>query len=118
MKSVVPKQFLCLAGVPIIMRSINAFRDFDKEMNIVLVLPKDQTTTWQKLCDEYQYKEQVLIAEGGDTRFQSVKNGLKHIKDDEGLIAVHDAVRPLVTNDIINNAFKCAAEKRNGSALH
>jgi 2-C-methyl-D-erythritol 4-phosphate cytidylyltransferase len=115
MKSAIPKQFLCLAGTPILMRSINVFRDFDKEINVVVVLPINQITAWKKLCEEYNFKEEILIAEGGDTRFHSVKNGLSLIQDDDGLIAVHDAVRPLISKEIIERIFHRA--KRNKTAV-
>jgi len=114
MNSTIPKQFLCLAGTPILMRSIAAFRDFDKEMNIILVLPKSQLRAWQKLCEKHSFTEKVTIAEGGDERFQSVKNGLRKIRDNKGFIAIHDAVRPLVTKELIERVFSCA--QKHGTA--
>ena len=115
MKSDIPKQFICLVETPILMRTISVFKDFDKDLNIVLVLPKEEIITWQKLCEEYSFTENLTIAEGGATRFYSVKNGLDKIHDSEGLIAVHDAVRPLITKDVIERIFNCA--EKNGAAI-
>lgn len=115
MKSDIPKQFLCLRGIPILMRCIDAFRDYDKNINVILVLPPDQKSNWLELCKKHNFKESFLIASGGETRFQSVKNGLMQIKEDNCLIAVHDGVRPLVSEDTIERAFDYA--EKNGTAI-
>ena len=115
MLSDIPKQFLSLDGIPILMRTITAFRNFDKNINIILVLPLDQQNQWNELCKKYNFKETHSIVSGGDTRFYSVKNGLAQITDDNCLIAIHDAVRPLVSIDVIGKAFTCA--EKNGTAI-
>jgi 2-C-methyl-D-erythritol 4-phosphate cytidylyltransferase len=96
MQSVVPKQFLRLYGKPVVLHSISAFAEFDPNITVILVLPADQFTQWEKIEQEYNIPVKVIITAGGETRFQSVKNGLSLVPDEESLVAVHDAVRPLV----------------------
>jgi 2-C-methyl-D-erythritol 4-phosphate cytidylyltransferase len=108
MKSNIPKQFLLLNGLPILMHTITAFKDY----RITLVLPEDQHSYWQGLCKQHNFNYAHDIISGGVTRFQSVSNGLKNIPD-EGKVAIHDGVRPLVTKDIIKNSFELAGEHGN-----
>jgi len=115
MLSDIPKQFLCLDGIPILMRTINSFRNYDKNIEIIIVLPFNQQNQWNELCEKYDFNKTHSIVSGGSTRFYSVKNGLAQITDDNCLIAVHDAVRPLVSLDIIDKAFNCA--EKNGTAI-
>ncbi|MFZ5970915.1 MAG: 2-C-methyl-D-erythritol 4-phosphate cytidylyltransferase [Bacteroidota bacterium] len=107
-KSKVAKQFLELRGLPILMHTINAFVRYSEKVKIVLVLPEDDQHTWQQLCQQYRFNVPLLLQTGGDTRFQSVKNGLDCIAED-GLVAIHDGVRPLVSEDIIGASFRLAA---------
>lgn len=101
----VPKQFLLLGGRPILMRTIEAFYNFDSAMNIVVVLPADQHDYWQDLCRQYSFtKIPYQLAEGGATRFHSTLNGLSKVPAD-GVVAVHDGVRPLVSADTLNRCF-------------
>jgi len=111
----IPKQFLCIDGIPILMRTINVFRNYNKNIRIIIVLPSDQQNQWNELCKKYNFNETHSIVSGGNTRFYSVKNGLNQINDDNCLIAVHDAVRPLVSIDVIGKAFSCA--EKNGTAI-
>lgn len=107
-KSVVPKQFLELNGLPILMHTINAFLRYSKSINIILVLPEDDFETWRALCTKHNFTVNLILQKGGDTRFQSVKNGLEKIEGD-GLVAIHDGVRPLVSEDIIGASYRLAA---------
>jgi len=107
-KSVVPKQFLLLQGRPILMHTIQAFVDYSPEIKIILVLPHDVIERWEALCTEYNFSIPVQVVVGGDTRFQSVRNGLAVVAD-EGLVAIHDGVRPLVSSDIIGASYRLAA---------
>ncbi len=107
-KTKLPKQFLELNGLPIIMHTINAFYRYSKNVIIVLVLPEDDFDTWATLCKRYDFSKKLILQKGGDTRFQSVKNGLEKIEGD-GLVAIHDGVRPLVSEDIIGASFRLAA---------
>jgi 2-C-methyl-D-erythritol 4-phosphate cytidylyltransferase len=109
MNNNIPKQFIPIAGKPLLFFTINAFYRYSKSLNIILVLPAVQIAYWKKLCKEHSFTVPHIIAKGGETRFDSVKNGLKAIKG-KGLIAVHDGVRPFVSTETITNAFD-AAEK-------
>lgn len=111
MGSDIPKQFLPVGGLPVLMRTIMAFRRFDHEMGIILVLPRSQQQYWQGLCREYGFREDVRIADGGETRFHSVRNGLALIPDGEqALVGVHDGVRPFPSANTIRRVYE-AAEK-------
>lgn len=108
MGSEIPKQFLLLNGKAIILNTIDKFKQALPQARLVLVLPKAEVQRWNALAKDTPYAE-IEIAIGGQNRFDSVKAGLELI--DEGLVAVHDAVRPLVSKKTIQNAFKTAAEK-------
>ncbi len=109
MNNTLPKQFIELSGLPILMHTINAFFAYSDEIHIVLVLPENELAIWDGLCDKYNFDKKVIIALGGDTRFQSVKSGLAKIEAHDGLVAIHDGVRPLVSKDIIGASFRLAA---------
>ena len=117
--SAVPKQFLELAGKPVLMLTIDAFEQAlaQKSHEITVVLPQAQINYWQQLCKSYGFATAHKVVAGGNTRFESVKNGLgsfgSFAADD--LVAVHDGVRPLVTPRVIADTFALAAEK--GSAI-
>lgn len=115
MKSSTPKQFMLLNGLPILMHTLNSFFEYSSEIKIILVLPEDDLKTWKMLCQKYNYTKKVTIALGGESRFQSVKNGLDKIQEKEGLVAIHDGVRPLAGKDIIGASFRLAAV--HGSAV-
>lgn len=110
----IPKQFILLGGIPVLMHTIRNFYDFDPSIQLIVVLPADQISTWNELCREYHFKIEHQIVAGGDTRFQSVKNGLTQAAECE-LIAVHDGVRPLVSHETLARCFNCAEE--NGTAI-
>lgn len=109
MKKDISKQFIELKGLPILMHTINAFKAYSNEVDIILVLPPDEIDIWNNLCEKHNYTVDVTVAHGGDSRFQSVKNGLSKIDNSEGLVAIHDGVRPLVGKDIIGASFRLAA---------
>jgi 2-C-methyl-D-erythritol 4-phosphate cytidylyltransferase len=110
----VPKQFLFIGGRPILMHTMDAFIRYDKEIQIILVLPEEQVRYWQELCKECDFRINHIVRYGGETRFHSVKNGLKGIKPEEdSLIAVHDGVRPFVSKETLDRCFKTAREKGN-----
>ena len=104
-----PKQFISVGEKPILMHAIQAFYQAEENITLILVLPKEQTEYWQALCELHCFKVPVLIAEGGSTRFHSVRNGLKLIEE-EGLVAIHDGVRPFVSAKVIRDAFAAAQE--------
>lgn len=107
-KSKLPKQFLELNGLPILMHTINAFLRYSKDVSIILVLPEDDFKTWHTLCEKHNFTKKLILQKGGDTRFESVKNGLEKIEGN-GLVAIHDGVRPLVSEDIIGASYRLAA---------
>jgi len=109
MKSQIPKQFLTIAGTPILMHTIKRFWNYDNNINIVVVLAENQIKKWKKLCREYKFNIKHIIRKGGETRFESVKNGLRGIKDG-CLVAIHDGVRPLVNRSTIERCFSAAYE--------
>lgn len=112
MGSEIPKQFLLINGLPILMHTINRFFDYDKDISLILVLPEKQIEYWRDLCQKYNFKIAHQIAKGGETRYHSVKNGLKLISN-EGIVAVHDGVRPLVNTNVILKCFETAMKKGN-----
>ena len=101
----IPKQFLPVGDKPILMRTIERFLQYDKEMQVVLVLPESQQDYWQTLCSEYNFSLPYVLANGGETRFHSVKNGLAKVSLDATLIGVHDGVRPFVSIDTIRACY-------------
>jgi len=108
----IPKQFLELAGKPILMHSIERFREFDKLIKIIVVIPGNQFELWEKLKGKYSFSVSHTLVKGGSSRFFSVKNGL-HEVDDNGIVAIHDGVRPLVSIATIKRCFKTAEESGN-----
>ncbi len=107
-KSKVPKQFLILHGKPVLLHALEAFYRYSEKINIILVLPEDDFETWKLICEKYKFTKNIILQKGGESRFQSVKNGLAKIEG-EGLVAIHDGVRPLVSEDIIGASFRLAA---------
>jgi 2-C-methyl-D-erythritol 4-phosphate cytidylyltransferase len=110
----VPKQFLQLAGKPMLMHTLARFRDAIAVVQLIVVLPFDTIETWQRLCSEHRFILPHQIVAGGQERFYSVRNGLEIIKT-TGLVAVHDGVRPLVSARLIQSAFEAATT--HGSAI-
>lgn len=105
----VPKQFLLVGGMPVLMRTLMRFHQYSPLLNIILVLPVSQQDYWRKLCETYHFDLPYTLADGGDTRFASVKNGLSLVPDDaEGVVGVHDGVRPFVSVDVISRCYQAA----------
>ena len=105
----IPKQFLPIGGVPVLMRTLMRFREYSTDLQIILVLPHEQQDYWLQLCKEYHFLVEYLLADGGPTRFHSVQNGLALIPDEaEGVVGVHDGVRPFVSVDVIRRCYEAA----------
>jgi 2-C-methyl-D-erythritol 4-phosphate cytidylyltransferase len=109
MQHSLPKQFIELAGKPILMHTIERFYTYNPDIRIVVVLPEDQLQVWRQLCKQHKFQIFHMTVPGGKTRFGSVKNGLDTVHG-EALVAVHDGVRPFVSTVTIAAAFACAAE--------
>ncbi len=114
-KSKIPKQFLELQGKPVLLHTIEAFYRYSENIKVILVLPEDDFDNWASICERFQFKRLITLQKGGASRFQSVKNGLEKIKDN-GLVAIHDGVRPLVSEDIIAASFRLAAVHKSAVA--
>ena len=114
MGGTIPKQFLLLNGKPVLMRTIGVFYNSGTRPQIIAVLHPDFHAYWAGLCKTHNFNIPHLLVNGGETRFHSVKNGLDSIQDGaDSLIAIHDAVRPLTSEKIINTSYKYAAEHGN-----
>ena len=107
----IPKQFLPVCGKPVLMRTIEAFYTYDNQIHVILVLPVSQQEYWRELCQTYNFNLPHEIADGGDTRFHSVSNGLALVYG-EGLVGVHDGVRPFVSQEVIARCFAEAEQKK------
>lgn len=108
----IPKQFIPVGRKPVLMRTLETFRAYNPELGIVLVLPISQQEYWNRLCKEYDFQVPYRLADGGETRFHSVKNGLDTLpeEEEEALVAVHDGVRPFVSTEVLARCFETAAQ--------
>ena len=105
----IPKQFLPVNGLPILMLTIKRFREYDGSLRIILVLPKEQHEYWNELCKNYHFTDAYAVVEGGETRFHSVRNGLAAIPDDtQGVVGIHDGVRPFPSVEVIRACYETA----------
>ena len=129
----IPKQFIPIKGKPVLMRTLEAFHAYDAQMEMILVLPIDHQPYWKSLCEEYHFTLPHRIANGGETRFHSVQNGLALINEEDdvlkeclndvgvnphavvkSVVGVHDGVRPFVAASVID---ACYAEAAQGKAV-
>ena len=109
----IPKQFLPIGGKPVLMRTLERFRAYDDALQIILVLPEAQQAYWRELCGQYHFDVEYQLANGGQTRFHSVQNGLALVPDEaEGVVGVHDGVRPFPSIEVIRNCYATAREKK------
>ncbi len=116
MESEVPKQFLPVDGIPIIVHSIRKFLSYDKRIEIIVVLPETHLKQWEAIAFQYFPEQNISVTSGGLTRSASVMSGLALVTED-GLVAIHDAVRPYVSIDTIRSSFKSAEETGSGVAI-
>lgn len=109
MGSDTPKQFLPIGGKPVLMRTIERFHQYCKELNVIVVLPPEQQAQWRALCERHHFDLAHTIADGGSTRYESCQNGLAAIPDDaDGVVGFHDGVRPFVSVEVIERCFETA----------
>jgi len=117
MGSTTPKQFLPVAGLPIVMHTIRRFREYSPDIVIILVLPEDSDSYWQELCRQYNFSDpHLLTCTGGATRYHSVKNGLALVPAPDAsastpdIVGVQDGVRPLVSVEVIRRCYDAARQ--------
>ena len=105
----IPKQFLPIGGRPVLMHTLERFAEYCEDLQIILVLPREQQAHWRELCDKHHFCVEHCVVAGGETRFHSVQNGLAQIPDDaEGVVGVHDGVRPFVSVEVIARCYEAA----------
>ena len=110
----IPKQFLELAGKPVLMHTIERFRAFNGSIEVITVLPENQLRRWIELQKKHSFTIPQTLVKGGTARFFSVRNGLKFVSE-PGLVAIHDGVRPFVSTETIQRCF--AAAEQFGNAI-
>lgn len=110
----IPKQFLELNGTPILMHTLQQLHAIDKNMQLILVLPRNQFDTWTQLREAHHFSIPHLLASGGSTRFLSVQNGLAHVAETD-LVGIHDGVRPFISKAMVDRCFHAA--QTHGAAI-
>ncbi|MEA5428875.1 2-C-methyl-D-erythritol 4-phosphate cytidylyltransferase [Arcicella lustrica] len=110
MRSNLPKQFIEIGRLPVLMHTLIRFKEAFADIDLILVLPESQFDFWKELCQKHHFTVAHQLVKGGNSRFQSGKNGLAVIETD-GIVAVHDGVRPFVSKDIIRESFEVAQAK-------
>lgn len=111
----ISKQYLEIGAKPVLMHTLEKFHQVDADIELILVIPKDDFDLWDSFCKQYQFAIPHAVVAGGSSRFESVRNGLKAIDGDVGLVAVHDGVRPFVASEVIKESFLIA--EKFGSAI-
>ena len=113
MGGTIPKQYLDLNGKPMIIHTLERFFDYDPHMQVVLVMAKSHRKFWDVISISYNLDPGIVVATAGDSRYQSVKNGLQYI-DNGVVVGIHDAVRPLVSRETIDRSYRAATESGSG----
>lgn len=113
----VSKQYLPIGGKPVLMHTLQRFYDADPEIFLILVLPEPDFLIWRKLCEHHQFSIPHQVIGGGNSRFQSVKNGLNALPFEDGLVAIHDGVRPFVSSEVILASYTEAEKSGSGIAV-
>ena len=108
----IPKQFLPLNGRPVLMHTLERFRAYSEQLQIILVLPHEQQAYWRELCQKHAFTVEHTVVDGGETRYHSSMNGLAAIPDDEdGVVGIHDGVRPFVSIEVIERCYETAHDE-------
>jgi len=116
METKLPKQFISVNNVPILVIAINQFLKFDKSLQVIISVHPNYILLLKKIARKYFKNQSIQIVEGGKTRFHSVKNALTLIHNKKGIVAIHDAARPFVSVEVIKNCFTTAKNKGNAIA--
>lgn len=114
MNTGLPKQFIPINGLPVLMHSIKKFHEFDQKIKKILVLPEEFVSLWKDLCMEFNFDIDHQIVRGGSERFFSVQNGLKAIPD-QSIVLIHDGVRPFVSHDTIERVIETTIQLGNAT---
>lgn len=109
----IPKQFRLIGEKPMLMRTIEAFYNSGYRIRIIVVIPQEFHNLWRELCEKHEFEVPHIVVNGGETRFHSVKNGLKEVSDDE-IVGIHDAARPFVPTEVIERCYREAVDFRCG----
>ncbi len=115
MGGAIAKQYLPIGGKPILMRTLEVFYKYDAQIDLILVIPATDFDYWNQLCKTYNFTLPHHLVAGGESRFQSVRNGLKELANSIELVAIHDGVRPFVSQEVISKSFQVAIDS--GSAI-
>lgn len=117
MKTEIPKQFLLLQSKPVLLYTLNTFKEFAGNDSLILVLPEAHIALWNEICSQFDVQTKHTVVAGGPTRFHSVKSGLSACKNKlpDSIVAIHDGVRPFVGKEVIDTGFSIA--ERKGSAI-
>ena len=115
MGKVLPKQFLVVAGKPILMHTLNRLHTFDRSMNLLLVLHPDYFAYWQEQLEAFAFDVPHTVVGGGEERFHSVKCALDTITSEHAVVGIHDGVRPFVDVNTLMRCFEMA--EKHGSAV-
>lgn len=116
MQTAIAKQFLLLKNKPVLMHTLLAFANCSYKPQLILVINPNLIADWEELCLKHNFNIPHLVISGGEQRFHSVRNGLMAIKED-GIVAIHDAVRPLVSHKLIDKTYQTAEELGNAIAV-
>ncbi len=111
MGAAIPKQFLSLVGRPVLMHTIEVFYNFAPDIQIIVVLPSEQLDFWKELCEKYRFSLVHEVINGGETRFNSVKNGLSLVPDGV-IVGIHDGVRPCVSQEVLSACYEAAEQNQ------
>ena len=111
----VSKQYLPVGGLPVLMHTLRVFNSSVPEAELILVLPADDFDYWNSLCQAFAFNIPHQVVAGGNSRFQSVRNGLHALAPETQLVAIHDGVRPFVKEEVIKESFEVA--QQSGSAV-
>ncbi|MBP3253160.1 MAG: 2-C-methyl-D-erythritol 4-phosphate cytidylyltransferase [Bacteroidales bacterium] len=114
MGSDIPKQFMCVAGKPLILHTAERIHAFDSSYNIIIVINQNHRDIWDSITEKHNFRVPVTLVYGGKERFYSVRNGLQQVKEDSAIVAVHDGVRPFVTKQMFEDSFVSAEKYGNG----
>ena len=110
MGSPLPKQFLTLNNTPILIHTLRNFYSFNRNFEMVVVMHHDYISFWKDLCLQFEDVPEHTVVAGGEERFHSVKNGIEAVSSDVKHIAIHDAVRPLVSHETLTRCFNALNE--------